>query len=319
MSFDEAFDDGQSQSCAVSFRCKELVEEFLSVMGIQLLIESRFEYARVYPPSSEIPGIKEAEENAWSGSLRQRLGQNEVALVLIVRSQYEKALREGKIDEQGYALDSIESISIAMKNLLGRALPDKITERKKLFLRLRQLRLIEYRSDEAFENGEGWIKIHPMIVTFVSNNVIEALAPKVAESAEQEAEQNATPDEVEVIEVRGAIQRTMTRSLSEKKHNTAIVDAVAAADFGELPGLSLSDVIENISVTGVAISSVDVNKFKVGDELSLEFALDDEYGTEIKKEAIVRSVRQSIIGCDFEKPEDDFGSKLGYYITHEYF
>ena len=78
-------------------------------------------------------------------------------------------------------------------------------------------------------------------------------------------------------------------------------------------------VIENISVTGVAISSVDVNKFKVGDELSLEFTLDDEYGTEIKKEAIVRSVRQSIIGCDFEKPEDDFGSKLGYYITHEYF
>jgi len=78
-------------------------------------------------------------------------------------------------------------------------------------------------------------------------------------------------------------------------------------------------VIENISVTGVAISSVDVNKFKVGDELSLAFTLDDEYGTEIKKEAIVRSVRQSFIGCDFEKPEDDFGSKLGYYITHEYF
>jgi len=78
-------------------------------------------------------------------------------------------------------------------------------------------------------------------------------------------------------------------------------------------------VITNISVTGVAISSVDVNKFKVGDELSLEFTLDDEHRTEIKKEAIVRSVRQSIIGCVFEKPEDDFGSKLGYYITHEYF
>ena len=192
-------------------RCKELVEEFLSVMGIQLLIESRFEYARVYPPSSEIPGIKEAEENAWSGSLRQRLGQNEVALVLIVRSQYEKALREGKIDEQGYALDSIESISIAMKNLLGRALPDKITERKKLFLRLRQLRLIEYRSDEAFENGEGWIKIHPMIVTFVSNNVIEALAPQVAESVEKEAEQK-TP---EIVSDRMDLEKDAATDLAE--------------------------------------------------------------------------------------------------------
>lgn len=167
-------------------RCRELVEEYFSVIGIQLLIESRFEYARIYPPSSEIPGIKEAEDNAWSGSLRQRLNQNEVALVLVIRAQYEKALREGKIDEQGYALDSIEAITIAAKNLLGRGLPDKITERKKLFLRLRQLRLIEYRNDEAFENGEGWIKIHPMIVTFVSNQVVDALTIEQAEVDEAE-------------------------------------------------------------------------------------------------------------------------------------
>ena len=52
--------------------------------------------------------------------------------------------------------------------------------------------------------------------------------------------------EIEVIEVRG-MRGTMTRSLNEKKNNSAIVDAIAAADFGDLPGLSLSDVIENIS------------------------------------------------------------------------
>ena len=52
--------------------------------------------------------------------------------------------------------------------------------------------------------------------------------------------------EIEVIEIRG-MRGTMTRSLSEKKNNSAIVDAIAAADFGDLPGLSLSDVIENIS------------------------------------------------------------------------
>jgi len=176
-------------------RCRELVEEYLSVIGIQLLIESRFEYARIYPPASEIPGIREAEDNAWSGSLRQRLNQNEVALVLVVRAQYEKALREGKIDEQGYALDSIESITIAAKNLLGRGLPDKITERKKLFLRLRQLRLIEYRNDEAFENGEGWIKIHPMIVTFVSNQAVDALAINETETEKASEQENPVVSE----------------------------------------------------------------------------------------------------------------------------
>ena len=119
-------------------RCRELIEEFLSVIGIQILIDTRFEYARVYPPASEIPGIMEAEEKSWSGSLRQRLTQFEVALVLVIRTQYEKALREGKIDDRGYALESIESITIAAKNLLGRSLPEKIGERKRLFHRIRQ-------------------------------------------------------------------------------------------------------------------------------------------------------------------------------------
>lgn len=64
--------------------------------------------------------------------------------------------------------------------------------------------------------------------------------------AQEEAPVEPETD-IEVIEVTGSMQRTMTRSLNEKKNTVAIVDAVAAADFGELPGLSLSDVIENIS------------------------------------------------------------------------
>ncbi|TQV86911.1 DUF4194 domain-containing protein [Aliikangiella coralliicola] len=167
-------------------RCRELVEEYLAVIGIQIHMDTRFEYVRVYPPSSEIPGIKEADENAWSGSLRNRLSQYEVALVLVLRAQYEKALREGKIDEKGYALDSIESLIIAAKNLLGRNLPEKLTERKKLFQRLRLLRLIDFRSDEAFDTGEGWIKIHPMIVTFVSDTAVDALASESNSETEVE-------------------------------------------------------------------------------------------------------------------------------------
>jgi hypothetical protein len=157
-------------------RVRALVEEYLSVMGIQLLIDKRFEYVRVYPPASEIAGVKEAEDNAWSGSLRQRLTQYQTALVLVIRAQYEKALKEGKIDEKGFAIESIESLTIASKNLLGRNLADKISDRKKIFQRLRQLRLIAFNSDETFESGEGWIKIHPMIVTFVSTPAIEAMA-----------------------------------------------------------------------------------------------------------------------------------------------
>ncbi len=63
------------------------------------------------------------------------------------------------------------------------------------------------------------------------------------------ADKTAASDSIEVISVTGN-RATMTRSLNEKKNTTAIVDAIAAADFGDLPGLSLADVIENI--TGAA-------------------------------------------------------------------
>ena len=73
-----------------------------------------------------------------------------------------------------------------------------------------------------------------------------ALSLMAFPSLAQEESKDAAESEVEVIQVKG-LRGTMTRSLNEKKNSVAIVDAVAAADFGELPGLSLSDIIENIS------------------------------------------------------------------------
>jgi len=89
----------------------------------------------------------------------------------------------------------------------------------------------------------------------VSSALLAMLSVPVYAQDTKQAEVNKTVStikvknsqgEIEVIEVSG-IRGTVTRSLSEKKNNSAIVDAIAAADFGDLPGLSLSDVIENIS------------------------------------------------------------------------
>lgn len=173
-------------------RIEELVKDYLSVAQIHLHHDSHFQYVRLYPPGSEIPGIKDAEESAFSGSLRQRLSQNEVALILILRVQYDKALREGKIDDAGFALESLESISIAMKNMLRRPLPEKLTERKKLFQRLRQLRLIQFRHEEDFENGETWIKIHPMIVNFVNEDAIDVLSDTTDQMNDASVEDSVT-------------------------------------------------------------------------------------------------------------------------------
>lgn len=167
-------------------RIEELVEESLDLYGIELHHDRRFEYVRLYPPGSQRPGMDHAEEQAFGGSLRARLSQHEVALVLVLRAQYDKAVREGKIDERGYATEPLESIGLAMKSWLGRSLPEKATERRAVFKRLQQLRLIEYRQEEDLEQAEAWIRVHPMIVDFVSNDAIDALAQGGATASEDE-------------------------------------------------------------------------------------------------------------------------------------
>lgn len=169
-------------------RLEEVVTEALALYGIRLYHDRRFEYVRLYPPGSRTPTTDSAEEQAFGGGLRARLSQHEVALILVLRAQYDKALREGKIDERGYAVEPFEAVSLAMKNWLNRSLPERATERKRVFQRLRRLRLIDYREDDDVERSEAWLRIHPMIVDFVSREAIDALQSQSPDAAGQEAE-----------------------------------------------------------------------------------------------------------------------------------
>ncbi len=102
------------------------------------------------------------------------------------------------------------------------------------------------RTHRVKPNGKAAIfssALLAMLATSVYSAEVEAAK---ADKTVSTIEVKNSKGEVEVIEVRG-MRGTMTRSLNEKKNNSAIVDAIAAADFGDLPGLSLSDVIENIS------------------------------------------------------------------------
>jgi hypothetical protein len=174
-------------------RIEEIVVEILTLHGIALHHDRHFEYLRLYPPGSRTPGMDQASEQAFGGSLRARLSQSEVALILVLRMQYDKAVHEGKIDENGYVTEPLEAISLALKNWLNRSLPEKSMERRRLFQRLRQLRLIEYRSEEDLEQSETWLRIHPMIVDFVSTDAIEAArAASKASSPEAAAIEGST-------------------------------------------------------------------------------------------------------------------------------
>lgn len=156
-------------------RLEALVADYLALLEIRIQHDKRFQFVRLYPPGAKVPGLAEEESYQGGQAFRSRLNQNEVALVLVLRAQYDKALREGMVDEQGCVMASLEAISIAMKNLLKRNLPEHLTERKQLFRRLKQLRLIQISNDESLTDNDTWLRIRPMIMSYVSDDVLSEL------------------------------------------------------------------------------------------------------------------------------------------------
>jgi hypothetical protein len=171
-------------------RIEELVGEYLSVLGIRIQHDKRFQFIRLYPPGAQVPGMEEDQQNAGNPAFRQRLNQSEVALILVLRAQYDKALREGAVDEQGCVMVSLEGLTIAMKNLLKRSLPDNVTERKALFRKLRQMRLVQLQNEDSVHDGDIWLRIRPMIMSYVSDEVLTELM-----ASDEEDDQSETPDD----------------------------------------------------------------------------------------------------------------------------
>jgi len=156
-------------------RVEPLVAEYLSLIGLRFQHDAHFHFVRLIPPGARLAGIDDESDEPYNGGFRQRLSQHEIALILVIRAEYDKALREGAIDEQGCTAISLESVSLAMKNLLRRTLPDQMGERRQLFKKLRQLRLIHYVNDADLDQSESWIRIRPLVLNLVSNEWLDAI------------------------------------------------------------------------------------------------------------------------------------------------
>jgi hypothetical protein len=156
-------------------QCEELIEDYLGMLALRLDHNRRFGFVRVFPPGAQVPGLQDEDQQPFNGGMRARLNQMEVALVLVLRIEYAKQLREGRVDENGCVLVSIESLSIAFNNLLKRSLPENLTERRALLRRMRQLRLVHYQQEDDLDSGESWLRIRPAITSFVTDDALESL------------------------------------------------------------------------------------------------------------------------------------------------
>ncbi|MDO3384051.1 DUF4194 domain-containing protein [Gilvimarinus algae] len=164
-------------------QCASLVEQYLGVLGVRIQHDRQFAFVRIYPPGAEVPGIADDDSGPFNTGFRVRPSQQEVAVILVLRAEYQKSLREGQVDEKGRAMLSLEGLAIAMNNLLKRGLPEGLGERKQLFRRLKQLRLIQYHLEDELDSDESWLSIQPSITSFVSDDVLQALATGDTEPA----------------------------------------------------------------------------------------------------------------------------------------
>lgn len=184
----------ESQTEAVLYdrylQCRNLVEDYLALIGVRIQHDRQFAFVRIFPPGAVVPGMIDQDNAPFNSGFRVKPSQQEVAVILVLRTEYEKCLREGKVDEKGRAMLSLEGLAIAMNNLLKRALPEGLIERKNLFRRLRQLRLIQFNLDDELASDESWLSIQPGITSFVNDDVLSTLLPDRPDcpSAETEAE-----------------------------------------------------------------------------------------------------------------------------------
>jgi hypothetical protein len=210
-------------------RIEELVADYLELIGVRVQHDKRFQFVRLYPPGAQIPGVQDDEAMMQSQGLRMRLSQHEVALILVLRAQYDKALREGQVDDQGCVMASLESLSIAMKNLLKRTLPENMTERKQLFRRMKQLRLIQIANEDRLDDGDMWLRIRPMIMSYVSDQVLADLGDAQPE-AEVTVDGDTATEEKQSSE---AAQQPETSDAQDDAEGNSAEDAVEAPQQDE--------------------------------------------------------------------------------------
>lgn len=79
--------------------------------------------------------------------------------------------------------------------------------------------------------------------------VTDVSSPLAVEQPQPNNNKIPDEDEIEVIEVSG-FRKIIRSSIDTKRSNDAIVDAITAEDIGDLPALSLSEVLETITGAG---------------------------------------------------------------------
>jgi hypothetical protein len=162
-------------------RIEDLIQEYLSIMGITVVGNERLNFVIAYPPGSDIPGVNcEIPEDM---AMQRRIRADEAGLIITLRLLYEEKLREGELSDNGCVYVPLETVYTRFLGITKKEMPSSESDRKALFSTLRQLRIIEYK--EINESGQ-WIGIREIILNFTLDGVAAAISDAEKDYKEEE-------------------------------------------------------------------------------------------------------------------------------------
>jgi hypothetical protein len=80
------------------------------------------------------------------------------------------------------------------------------------------------------------------------------------------------------------------------------------------PGKWVKMKVRNLSYEGCSFETPAANMLHSGEEIKVEFILNDRKNSQIQEKAIVRYVRGHYVGCKFKKLPGAFDPDLGFYL-----
>jgi len=142
--------------------------------------------------------------------------------------------------------------------------------------------------------------------------MVTFICPKCGESRKESAEQYK--DQTGTIKVECKCSNVYEVQLEFRKsfRKETFLDglyyrASHSGDWGKM-------VVRDLSLGGCRFETSKAHLLDLGEEIKLEFVLDDPRRSNIRKKAVVSVVEGRLVGCKFSDPPGSIDSELGFYL-----
>ncbi|WP_122894122.1 DUF4194 domain-containing protein [Arcobacter peruensis] len=173
---------------------KNEINDFLSILGIDVYHNEEFRSIRLFPPDADYPGsnIIRDEESA-SSLMRLNITKDLAASLIVLYLLYEQHSSE-KEEDFTVVINEVEFMS-SFKSKLNLDVAEKISKtakaKEELFKELKRLRVIKYHKNFFNHNEEYPIIIRPLIFDLVPQGIVkDTLEEFRSKKEEKEGQEN---------------------------------------------------------------------------------------------------------------------------------